>query len=125
MAELITIEKGDKIITKDGRELRVLSVYKPDGTIIRVDGVEDNVPNPIRVPVFSKDIGRVMKRQKPQESHAPAPQAPSEAVVHTKAPVSEAIKQDIDNRPKSKTTSAESKEKNQAEANSSGKAGKK
>ena len=105
---LPTIEKGDVIATKDGRSVRVLSVYKPDGIIRKVDAVDDGAESPIREVIFSKDIARILvKRKKPEEQKQAA--LPPEQAVKEKVPVSEDLKKDVESRDRETTSSARAK----------------
>ena len=56
------LEVNDFISTKDGRELRILSLYKTGNEVIRLDGVDDNAPSPMRIVVFANNIARIIKK---------------------------------------------------------------
>ena len=58
----ITIEKGDVILSKDGKQYRVLSTYYNGDTLSKIEGVDDNDPNRMRRSVFTHEIVRVMKK---------------------------------------------------------------
>ena len=64
MAQLPEIERGDVIATKDGREMRVLTVYKNGNAIHRIEGIDDSVDSPIRTTVYSADITRILRKAK-------------------------------------------------------------
>ena len=102
---LPTIEKGDVILLKDGRIVRVLAVYKPDGIIRRVEVVDDSSDSPMRTPVQSKDIARIMKKHEPPKE-VKKDNIPAEQVVKEKIPVPDALKKDVEEREKQTTASA-------------------
>lgn len=56
------IEKGDTIATKEGKSLRVLSVYKSGSDIIRVEGVDDTDESPKRIPILPSSITRILRK---------------------------------------------------------------
>ncbi len=104
------LEKGDVIITKDGREMRILSVYKPDGQVKRVDCVEEKSENPMRTPIFSENIGRIL-RKGPKLSPQPELKIPDGQIVQDKEPVAAGVVADVASREKQPTASAEAKRK--------------
>lgn len=59
---LVQIERGDIIATKAGESLRVVSVYYNGNDLSRVDALNDSDPSPMRRPVFSNQIARVLKK---------------------------------------------------------------
>ena len=63
---LIEIEKGDTIATKDGRTIRVLAVYKNDFALTRIEGIDDSEATPMRRPVFSDQIARLIRKAPPK-----------------------------------------------------------
>ena len=75
----LDINKGDIIATKEGKEMRVLSVYRPGGDIVRVDCIDDHVESPMRTPIFIKDVLKVLKKHEPM-STTPIPLPPEQAV---------------------------------------------
>ena len=58
----ITIERGDIISTKDGQTIRVLSVYYNGDALSKIEGIDDTEACPMRRPVFSNQIARVLKK---------------------------------------------------------------
>ena len=106
---LIDIDKGDSLLLKDGRVVRVLSVFRPAGKIIRVDVVDDTQTSPMREAIFEREFARVMKKAVQVEPVA-APLPPEQAVKE-KEPVSAAITADVAGRERQKTSSAEHKSK--------------
>ncbi len=100
----IEICKNDVIATKDGRELRVLSVYKPAGEILRVDCIDDRSANPMRTPVFSKDIARILVKYQPKPTVTE--KLPPEQAVKEKEAIPQELKKDVDSRKKNKVASA-------------------
>ena len=106
MSELIEIEKGDTIALKDGRSVRVLSVYRPAGTIVRVDCIDDGDPNAMRFAAFSKDIARILKkavRIKVKEQD----KLPEGLKGNKDVETLEKVKEEVATRNKQTTTSAE------------------
>ena len=59
---LIEIEVNDVISTKEGKTYRVLSVYKNGNALYKVEGIDDNELTPMRRPIFSHEIGRVIRK---------------------------------------------------------------
>ena len=59
---LIEIEKNDTIVAKDGKMYRVLSVYKNGDVLFKIDGIDDTEPSPMRRPIFSYDIVKVVRK---------------------------------------------------------------
>jgi hypothetical protein len=106
------IEKGDDILAQ-GRTFRVLSVYKPDGVIQRVDGVDYSEESPIRRTIWAKDIGRIVKKG---EKKKPQPEPMPEGKVVPKEPVPQGVVEDVADREHFKTSSAEAAEANQKQA---------
>jgi hypothetical protein len=58
------LEANDIISTKDGQSLRILTIYKNGNEVSKIDGIDDNSPSPMRVPVFANNIARIMKKHK-------------------------------------------------------------
>ena len=112
LSQLPTIEKGDVILNRDGQSIRVLSVYKPDGTIRRVEGVDDIAESPMRIVVFAKDIMRILRKKEKTgvESNV---KIPSEQSVKEKVPVPDALKKDIAERESETVASAKNKKANE------------
>jgi hypothetical protein len=105
----LEIEKGDVIAIKDGRDVRVLSVYKPSGSIIRVDCIDDREASPMRFPVFSKDIVRILKKHEAKKTDNV--KIPAEQVVQEKEETPVGLKEDVAGRKTEKTAAAEAKTK--------------
>lgn len=103
MAEQETIEKGDSILS-NGKTYRVLSVFKPDGEIKRVDGIDDSEDSPIRRTILLKDIGKLLKKG-PKKN--PQPEPHPEGKVVEKEPLPEGIKKDIEERERHTTSSSQ------------------
>ena len=97
MGALIELEKGDVILCKDGREMQVLSIYKPDGTVRRCDCVEVGVDTPMRTPIWAENISKIL-RKAPQKPPQPADVIPPEQKVGVKDPVPQAVKDDVAHR---------------------------
>ena len=102
--QLPTLERGDMILLKDGRTVRILSVYKPDGILRRVDCVDDASENPMRQPVDVKDVARILKKAPPKEAKKEA--LPPEQAVKEKVQVPAVLKKDIDERERETTASS-------------------
>ena len=103
MSDEQTIEKGDTILS-NGKTYRVLSVFKPDGHIQRVDGIDDSEDSPIRRTLYAKDIGKILKKG-PKLS--PQPEPMPEGKVVEKEPIPEGIKKDIQERERHTTSSSQ------------------
>lgn len=58
----ITIERGDTVITKDGKSYKVESVFYDANILRKVEGVDKTEDSPMRRPIFSDQIVRVMKK---------------------------------------------------------------
>ena len=112
MAELVEIEKND-VILANGKNYRVLSVFKPDGEIKRVDGIDDTEDSPIRRTIWSKDIQRIV-RKAPKLKPQPEPQP--EGKVVEKEPIPAGVAEDVKSREHLKTSSSETAKKNQDQA---------
>ncbi len=56
------IERNDTIATKDGRSMRVLSVYKSGNEILKVDAIDDSNESPKRTPLLPSDIIRILRK---------------------------------------------------------------
>lgn len=99
MSALLELEKGDVIITKDGREMQVISIYKPDGKVRRCDCVAVGDESPMRTPVWSENIARILRK-------APKPAEPEmktyEGQPIPKDPVLQAVNQDVAKRQEQK-----------------------
>ncbi len=106
------IEKGD-VILSNGRTYRVLSVFKPDGEIKRIDGIDDSEESPLRRTIWAKDINKLL-RKGPKLQAQPEPNP--EGKVVEKEPIPAALKKDIEERERHTTSSAEAGRKNQAQA---------
>jgi hypothetical protein len=113
MAELVEIEKND-VILANGKNYRVLSVFKPDGEIKRVDGIDDTEDSPIRRTIWSKDIQRIVRKAPVKLKSQPEPQP--EGKVVEKEPIPEGVKKDVQDREHLKTSSSETAKKNQDQA---------
>ena len=107
------IEKND-VILAFGKNYRVLSVFKPDGEIKRIDGIDDTEDSPIRRTIWSKDIQRIVR--KATVKLKPQPEPIPEGKVVEKEPIPEGVKKDVAGREHLKTSSAESSEANQKQA---------
>ena len=59
---LITIDKNDVILTKGGQQIRVMAVYMNGNVLSKIEGIDDSEASPMRRPVFSGDILRVLKK---------------------------------------------------------------
>lgn len=57
-----TIDKGDTILTKEGKEMRVLRVFQNGKDIQRLECVDDTTESPMRTTVFANNISRVLKK---------------------------------------------------------------
>lgn len=55
-------EIGDIILTKDGLQLRVLSVRKDGERILFLEGVDDNAPSPMRTRVQQNNFQRILRK---------------------------------------------------------------
>jgi hypothetical protein len=107
------IEKGDTILLKDGRSVRVLSTYSPAGKLVHVNVVDDANPSPMRESVFEKDIAKILCKGK--KFNTMEDKLPPEQAVKSKEPISEAIKKDVASREKHTTSAAASRHKAEAE----------
>ncbi len=109
MAEVLELEKGDYILTKDGRELEVLGIYPPaarGNMISRIDGIDHSDPSPMRTPVFAKDILRIVRKAIPKkkiQESIPAGQVVNEKDIN----LQEKVKEEVKGRGKTQTSSAE------------------
>ena len=115
MADINTlpeIEKND-VILAHGKNYRVLSVYKPDAVIQRVDGVDDTEESPIRRVIWARDIVRIVRKG---EKKKPQPEPNPEGKVVEKEPVPAGVVEDVESRKHLKTSSAESATVNQKQA---------
>ena len=56
------LERNDVIATKDGKTLRVLSIYKTGNEITRIEGVDDNSDSPCRRTVYNNNILRILRK---------------------------------------------------------------
>jgi hypothetical protein len=59
---MIQIEKGDIIATKDGQTYRVLSVFMNGDSLTKIEGIDETERSPMRRPVFSNQIAKVLKK---------------------------------------------------------------
>jgi hypothetical protein len=106
----LEIEKFDIIETLDKRQWLVLSVYRPSGDIIRVDGQEMDNISPERTPIFFKDISRIVSKntKKIREQEKLPPEMRKD--VHKDLDTLEKVKDDVESRKTNKTSSAEARE---------------
>lgn len=58
------MKQNDTIATKDGKILRVLSIYKSGNDITRIEGIDDASDIPCRKTVYVNNILRVLPRKK-------------------------------------------------------------
>jgi hypothetical protein len=61
------LERNDVIATKDGKTLRVLSIYKTGNDITRVEGIDDASDSPCRRTVYVNNIQRILRKAKKEE----------------------------------------------------------
>jgi hypothetical protein len=67
------LERNDVVLTKDGREMRILSIYKSNNTVHRVEAVDDSKDIPTRTTIYANNIMKILRKHiKPVE---PAPVA--------------------------------------------------
>ncbi len=57
-----SVAVNDIIATKDGQKLRVLSVRNNGPEIVRVEGIDDNCPSPMRTVVLKDNFLRVLRK---------------------------------------------------------------
>ena len=107
MALEMELAKNDTLLLKDGRSVRVLSVFAPSGRIIRADVVDDASPTPTREAVFEKDFARILKKAVRPEPTAPP--LPPEQAVKKQDGLDPNIKADVESRERHTTTAAESR----------------
>lgn len=60
------LEKGDTILTRKGREMKVIAIHIVDKKIVRVDAIDMSEPSPLRTPVQAIDIVRILRKAKPR-----------------------------------------------------------
>ena len=62
------LDINDVIATKDGKTLRVLSIYRSGGEITRIEGIDDNDDSPCRKTVYVNNLLRILRKyKKPEE----------------------------------------------------------
>jgi hypothetical protein len=57
-----TVGINDIVLTKDGQQLRILSVQKTGNDIQRLWGIDDNAPTPMRTPILKDNFQRIMRK---------------------------------------------------------------
>ena len=58
--------QNDVIATKDGKTLRVLSIYKTGNEVVRIEGIDDSAESPCRRTVYANNILRILRKFKPE-----------------------------------------------------------
>ena len=53
---------NDIVLTKDGQNLRVLSVRRNGPDILRLEGIDDHSPAPMRTTILKENFLRILKK---------------------------------------------------------------
>ena len=69
---MITVEKGDTVITREGKTVVALAVYYNGDVLSKIEGIDRSEDSPMRRPVFANQIIRVMKKNEVKKEVADA-----------------------------------------------------
>ena len=57
-----TVGINDIVSTKDGQTLRILAVKKNGNEVMRLEGINDNDPSPMRTTILKENFLRILKK---------------------------------------------------------------
>lgn len=94
MSGLLELEKGDTILTKDGRTMQVIAIYKPDGIARCCDCIAVGDESPMRTPIWSDNIQKILTKN----TKTPHEMKTDDGKLLPKDPILDAVKGDVAKR---------------------------